>query len=190
MNKLKQLELKRIVREYSLVKTNDEYVSEIISVNTPDFLKQINDYMKDSNIVVDDSKNEPKNNEKKKDPIYNLAEFTESTKAKMKKIYRDIVKLTHPDKVSDERLNAVYIEAKDAYYHNDIMELFYICDSLKIEVEIEESDIVTFNRIVEEKKKRSKSMEQSYLWLWVIAPTEEEKLSIVELFVKKTYKQK
>lgn len=188
MEKIKKLEAKRILSEYSFVKTNDEYLSEIISVNTPDFLKQINDYMKASNIIVDNSKNESKKNVRKNDPIYNLSEFTESTKSKMKKIYRDIVKLTHPDKVLDENLNSVYIEAKNAYYHNDIMELFYICDSLKIEVDIEDSDIITFNRIIEDKKKRSKSMEQSYLWLWVAATTEEEKMGIVKQFVENNYK--
>ena len=49
MDKLKKLELKKIVKEYSLVKINDEYISEVITINTPDYLKQINDFMKESN---------------------------------------------------------------------------------------------------------------------------------------------
>jgi hypothetical protein len=187
MNKLKKLELKKIVKEYSLIKTNDEYVSEIITVNTPDFLKQINDFMKESNISSESTQGTPNESNKPKSKNYNLAEFTESTKLKMKKIYREIVKITHPDKVEDPELNLIYIEAKDAYYHNDIMELFYLCDNLKIDVEVDDSDIVTFNRIIEDKRKRSGQVEKSYLWLWSTSNSEEEKLEIVKLFVEKTY---
>jgi hypothetical protein len=187
MDKLKKLELKKIVKEYSLVKINDEYISEVITVNTPDFLKQINDFMKESNISSDPTQGTSNESNKKETKIYNLAEFTESTKIKMKKIYREIVKITHPDKVNDSRLNEIYIEAKNAYYHNDVMELFYICDTLDIEVEADSSDILTFNRIISDKKKRSESIENSYLWLWATAESNDEKLKIVKLFVEKTY---
>ena len=189
MEKIKKLEAKRILSEYSFVKTNEEYIEEIISLNTPKFLKEINDLMKELNIQnVQDPSNDLSQKSKKKDKIYNLLEFTESTKIKMKKIYREIVKITHPDKVDNHRLNEIYIEAKDAYYHNDVMELFYICDILGIEVEADSSDILTFNRIISDKKKRSKSIENSYLWLWATAESEEEKSKIVKLFVEKTYK--
>lgn len=185
MEKIKKLETKRIISEYSFVKTNDEYIKEIISINTPKFLKEINDLMEELNI----ENNQQDNNKKseKKDKIYNLSEFTESTKIKMKKIYREIVKITHPDKIDDVFLNLIYIESKEAYYHNDIMELFYICDNLGIGIEIDDSDILTFNRIIEDKKKKSKSVEQSYLWLWANSKSDEEKKEIVKLFVEKTY---
>ncbi len=54
-------------------------------------------------------------------------------------------------------------------------ELFYICDNLGIGIEIDDSDILTFNRIIEDKKKKSKSVEESYLWLWANSKSDEEK---------------
>ncbi len=93
MEKIKKLETKRILSEYSFVKTNDEYIEEIISINTPKFLKEINDLMEELNIP-----NNPLDNNKKsekKDKIYNLSEFTESTKIKMKKIFDIFINKKH-----------------------------------------------------------------------------------------------
>ncbi len=188
MEKIKKLEAKKIISEYSFVKTNEEYIEEVISENTQKFLKEINDLMKDLGISHN---NQNKTNTKNtnKQTIYDQKDFNVSTINKMKKIYREIVKITHPDKVTDTDLNSIYISAKEAYHNNDIMELFYICSNLKIEIEIDNYDIMTFNKIIEEKKKKSKSTEKSYLWLWVNSESDEERLDIVKIFINNNYNQ-
>lgn len=188
MEKIKKLEAKRILSEYSFVKTNEEYIEEIISLNTPKFLKEINDLMKDLGIS-NNQQNKNNTPNKNKQKIYDTKDFHISTINKMKKIYREIVKITHPDKVTDPDLNSVYISAKEAYRNNDVMELFYICNHLNIEVEIENYDILTFNKIIEEKKKKSKSTEKSYLWLWVNSESDEGRLDIVKMFINNNYNQ-
>jgi hypothetical protein len=189
MDKLKKLEVKRVLNEYSLTKINEEYMLELISANTQEFLKEISEALGEEPQKAPEEEPEEKPAPKKEE-IYNLDAFTESTKQKMKKIYREIVKLTHPDKIDSEKLNNLYIEAKTAYYHNDIMELFYIATSLDIDVEVENDDLETFKNIIEDKRKRAKLLESSFLWLWIQAVTPEMKKKIVNFFIEKNYKKK
>lgn len=190
MDKLKKLEVKRILNEYSLTKINEEYMLELISANTREFLKEINEALGNEAQKENSQEEQSENPAPKKEEIYNLDAFTESTKQKMKKIYREIVKLTHPDKVDSEKLNSLYIDAKTAYYHNDIMELFYIATSLDIDVDVEDDDLKTFNNIIEDKRKRAKLLESSFLWLWIQAVTPEMKRKVVNFFIEKNYKKK
>ena len=106
----------------------------------------------------------------------------------IKKIYREIVKLTHPDKTEKmnnrDELNDMYIKAKIAADEYDIYGLLVICDKLKIKwlIDISEKKILEDNLIA--KRKKLKSIESSYIWLWINAKTEEDKLKIVNLFIE------
>ena len=195
MDRLKQLEIKKILNEYSLIKVNEEYVKEMISENSLEFLKQINECI-DEETKAQNEASAPKEEGKeeapnpKKETIYNIDAFPDSTKSKMKKIYREIVKLTHPDKITSEKLNKLYIVAKEAYHCNDLMELFCISTELDIPIEIESEEIAIFNSIIDDKRKKSKALESSYVWLWIHADTEEKKKSVVDFFIERNYGKK
>jgi hypothetical protein len=72
--------------------------------------------------------------------------------------------------------------AADEY---NLMELFIICDQLSIDFEIDFEDKVTLIALIEMKKNELKSIEASFIWLYYMAKTEEEKNKLIELFVKK-----
>ena len=81
-------------------------INQKLSVIEPSKIKQVD--------------NQPQPDKHKLLPKVNSETLSHNEKVKLKKIYRDIVKLTHPDKVEDEELNETYITAKK---HN----MHYLC---------------------------------------------------------------
>ena len=67
----------------------------------------------------------------------------------------------------------------------DVYELLTICDRLDIEyrIDINQKDMLEVN--LDKKKSQLKSLEASFIWLWISAKTDVEKDSIVDLFVQK-----
>ena len=67
----------------------------------------------------------------------------------------------------------------------DVYELLTICDHLDIEyrIDINQKDILEEN--LDKKKSQLKSLESSFIWLWINAKTDADKESIVDLFVQK-----
>ncbi len=107
----------------------------------------------------------------------------------IKKLFREIVKLTHPDKTFNKKnrleLNDLYIKAKIASEESNIYDLLVICDKLSIKwsIDLYEKKILEDN--LEVKRNKIKSIESSYIWLWINAETIEEKYKIVNLFIEK-----
>jgi hypothetical protein len=134
--------------------------------------------------------NENKNEEpKKKDPKIKDEVLDDETKGKIKKIFRDIVKKSHPDKIgSDEHLE-IYISAKDAYEDNDLMELYRICGKLGISVDPEVEDMMLLEELIELKRQEIKNLESSFIWTWIKTETQEKKDGLVDQFIK-THHQK
>ena len=107
---------------------------------------------------------------------------------KVKKLYREIVKKTHPDKDKTEKYIDLYKEATSAYEKNDITSLIFICSKLDIEFDLEEDNIESITLAIKEKKKELQNLEMSYLWLWYNAKTQEQRDRVVELFISKNVK--
>ena len=116
-------------------------------------------------------------------------EKTSFIKEGMKTLYRQIVKLTHPDKTmhknNKKELNELYMRSKKAMDSLDVYELLTICDRLdiKYDIDINQKDILEEN--LEKKKSQLKSLEESFIWLWIKAQTDIEKDIIVDLFLQR-----
>jgi hypothetical protein len=78
----------------------------------------------------------------------------------------------------------MYIKSKIAVDEHDIYSLLVICDKLEIKwlIDISEKKILEDNLVI--KREKLKSMESSYIWKWINAETEEDKLKIVNLFIE------
>ena len=189
-DRLFELEIKKILQEYKLLLIDEEYKNEMISVSKGDFMKEINrkggfdpepEVPKEEAPVEDLDRVEedaPEDDEK-----------TSSIKEGMKTLYRQIVKLTHPDKTmhknNKKELNELYIRSKKAMDSLDVYELLTICDRLdiKYDIDINQKDILEEN--LEKKKSQLKSLEESFIWLWIKAQTDIEKDIIVDLFLQR-----
>ncbi len=183
-DRIKQLEIKRLVQEYNFLMVDDEYKNEIIEGNRMDFLQSIEDKKVELGIVNPEPEPSPEPEEKpaKEPKIKNVCEHT---KRKLKKVYRDIVKITHPDKSNSDEYLDTYIRAKEAYADNNLLELYMICMDLKIDVELDPEDVDNIMEVLTLKRAELSNLESSFLWLWVHARTQEAKDLIVLNFINK-----
>lgn len=185
--KIKQLEIKKLVQEYNFLLSEDEYRTEIIEENKPIFMEKVGEIKKKLDIkpnldkINEFAKNQEIENEENRLKSENVSE---STKNKIKKIYREIVKLTHPDKINSDNYLEVYHRATKYSNQFNILGLFQICVELNIPIELDMEDIDVLNFLIKQKKDDIKKIDSSFIWLWVSGINEEEKDKIVENFVK------
>jgi hypothetical protein len=208
--KVKKLELKKLIQEYNYLLTDETYKQEVIYETKSDFLKEVHNKRVDLGLIKDEPytpENDNNNNKKEEeskggegseaednkqnsnseDEITNDSNKKEKS-PKVKKIYREIVKKTHPDKDKTEKYIDLYKEATSAYEKNDIVALIFICSKLDIEIDLEEDDIGSITLAIKEKKKELQNIEMSYLWLWYNSKTQEQRDKVVELFISKNIK--
>lgn len=187
MERFRALEIKKIISEYSFLLDEEEWKNEIIDKNKIEFLNKINEK---KGKEEDKCQDEKKSDETNKNNALEKFEISENTKKKIRKIYYKIANITHPDKITDDHLNAIYQESTKFYDQNNILEIYRIANSLKIEFEIDEEEIKNFSEIIEYKRKKLKSIESSWLWVWINCKNDEEKEKIVELFLKEINENK
>ena len=169
--------------------SDEEYKKEIIEGNKQKFLQEINDRKKDLGIKnVQDLKEETelKLNNKKKDVKNNKNYLSKN----IKKLYREIVKETHPDKKKSKHSLETYLQAKESYENGNFIGLYLISVDLGLnfQLETEDDDLIKLN--IEDKKKYLSNIEQSYLWIWLNAKNESEKKDIINIFINNTSKNK
>ena len=190
-DKLNELHINKIIQEYSYLKSDEDFKKEVISSNQTEFLKIINQtlqtYPPEQLNKIDETAPPPVDPKKKG---IDIDEIPHNTKVKAKNVYRDIVKLTHPDKVDDKGLNDLYIEAKNAYEVYDIIELYFIAKNLNIRLKLTFDEMDTLNKLIEFKKQSIKNIESSYVWLWINGINDDEKNRIVNQFIEQHYLKK
>ena len=100
----------------------------------------------------------------------------------MRKLYRRITKITHPDKVESEFLTSYFKKASTAYSENDVGTLFTIAATLDLDVsDIDSEDIAQeLEDSITNKRMNTMMMKGSLAWMWAHAETEEEKEKVRE----------
>ena len=144
--RLLELEIKKIIQEYKLVLIDEEYKNEVINSNKEQFLREIAKRRppeEEEEEVVNDPKPTP--------DVDTNDEETSVISNGVKKLFREIAKLTHPDKTqkmnNKKELNELYVRAKTAVESCDVYEILLICDKLDIEYKIDviEKDMLELN---------------------------------------------
>lgn len=222
MNKLKSLEIKRLLKELDYIESDFEYRSEVISEADSEFIRSVTDFLEkhpelkeiyDRKITEkideaiknkledlddnkgDDSKgdgidNDEDNDESESNSIEDEKEEVEDVKTKsnispkLKKLYREIVKLTHPDLVKKKSLNDLYIEATFYYDNNDKIGIYKICTQLEIEYDIEDDDEQFIEIKINDLKKKIGFLESTFTWKWYKTVDEAEKNQILINYIK------
>ena len=219
MDKLKILEVKKLLKELDYVESDFEYRSEVISEADSKFIQSVNDFLSTHPELkeiydqkITDSINESikkrtyedtepqsedysspdgddvseliEDDESKEDEVEEIEENREIVSTKVKKLYREIVKLTHPDKVKKKRLNDIYIKATDFYNLNDKVGIYKICSELNIDYDIEEEDEEFISTKIDSLKKRIVFLESTFTWKWFRTKSEEERNQILLNYIK------
>lgn len=93
---------------------------------------------------------------------------------KLKSLYREVVKLTHPDKTDDSDMNELYLKVTKMYEQDDMFGMYRICNELGIPYDVESSESEGLVESISKLKSRIKFLENSYTYTW--ANTEDEKV--------------
>ena len=197
MNKLHQLEARKLLKELDYVKSDFEYKNEIVFEADSAFMESLNDFLeknitlkeifeKNTNHKIDDMIRErsSKNAIETSTESVEISIVDKAANENIRKIYRIVAKKTHPDKISDARLNDIYITAREMYESNDVMGIYSICDQLGIPYEMSIEDLATLKDRILMMKDRVVFMESTFSWKWHHSEDEGERSRIIFEYVK------
>lgn len=189
-DKLKQLEIKKLLSEYEYLIVDDEYKQQIISDYSSQFINEINEKTGQKEERKEEEEGEiPPPEEREIIKKINDEDLTDETKKRMKSMFREIMKKTHPDKVQSEELVDIYIKSKEAYETNDILGLCFYANKLNVIVELSDMEIEILKDMIKKKKEELETIEKSWLWLWYKAGTEQAKDNVVKLYYNNVLKK-
>ena len=183
-DKLKQLEIQKLLQEYNYLLLDDEYKQELIAEGKTPFLEHVHEFMATLNMSPPPPMPPVSGKEGKSKKRIDPNTVDEHVRVKVKKLYRDIVKLTHPDRAETDEHNDLYVDATIAMETYDLFELYNICVKLNIAHTIDAMDKPIIEMRVQAKKDELANIERSYVWLWYHAATDADKLLYVRNFVE------
>lgn len=191
MSKLKSLEFQRKLKELQFVESDYLFQSEILKQSESEFFNSVQSILDKNpdlkNIWEDKLSKERASNQ---DEIINLDLSTSNIKPviepEVKKIYRDIVKTTHPDRIKNSKLNELYLEATAAYEVNDIVNLFKVCSDLMIDVEWTDEILDKIEDRILTIRHQIHFLESTFTFKWLKSSDDSERSQIVLRFIENT----
>jgi hypothetical protein len=175
-----------------------EYRNEIISEADSDFITQVNNFLEE-HPQLKEIYDEKIDNHIQQSILRNTEEVIELFESeveeeiityedpklpKVKKLYREIVKLTHPDKVSIKSLNDLYLSATKYYDNNDKIGIYKVCTELEIDYDLDDDDNQIIESKIEDLKRRIQFLESTFTWQWINTNGEKEKTEMLLNFIK------
>ena len=191
MSRLKSLEFQRLIKELQFIESDYLYQSEIIRESNNVFLDSVETILdrypelrsiykdRSSNTLINSSKIEPNIDDIEFDVL-----IKPTIDSDVKKIYRKIVKSTHPDKIKNTKLNELYLEATSAYETNDLVTLYKVSSELMIEFEWSESILEQVKDKIINYKSQISFLESTYTFKWLKSSSEDDKLKIILSFIE------
>lgn len=184
---LDMLEFRRMFKELEFYESDYEYVNEVVNGADPEFLGSVNDCLEEypdlkdaysakmSSIVNAATASVPLVDEEEEED----ESSTPAPSPKLKKLYREIVKKTHPDKVKDEFLNDLYVSATLYYENRDLISIYSICGELRIAYELESSDLILIKDKIDNLRYKIGFIQSTYTWKWKSSDDDNTKKKIV-----------
>jgi hypothetical protein len=204
MSKLKQLEIKKLLKELDFIESDFTYKSEVIHEADSNFIKTVNNLLEEHPLLkeVFDKKINSKIDyifEKRDEEVKEKIESSNEEEIpieddfiivekfvdqKVKKLYREIAKLTHPDRIDNRKLNDLYLKATTCYDNNDRPGTYAICDELDIDYEPEDSDSQTISNKITDIKGKITFIESTMTWNWYHSDDEKAKEQMILRYIK------
>jgi len=206
MSRLKQLEIKKLMKELEFIESDFTYKSEIVHDADNNFIKSVNELLEKHPLLkeVFDKKINSKidnifqrRSEELNDRIESIKESNQEVSIeeeevivekvidkRVKKLYREIAKITHPDRIDNKKLNDLYIKATHFYDNNDIAGTYSICNELDIDYEPDESDNQLISNKINGLKNRISFIESTLTWVWYHSTDEKEKEQMLLRYIK------
>lgn len=198
MNRLQYLQTKKLFKELDYIESDFEYRNEIISEADSEFITQVNNFL-DNHPELKEIYDEKIDNHIQQSILRNTEEVIELFESeieeeiipyedpklpKVKKLYREIVKLTHPDKVDKKSLNDLYLSATKYYDNNDKIGIYKICTELDIDYDLDEDDNQIIESKIEDLKRRIQFLESTFTWQWINTNGDKEKTEMLINYIR------
>ena len=192
MDSLTRLHLLKLFKKYDYLTTELRLKSEISNISHSNFISNINKIIAKSEKLretyTEQIAIENKNIDSKVDGE-NRQDYDSDYKEDddLKRLYKKIVKLTHPDVVKNDYLNTLYIEATDALKSNDSMVIYKICVILDLEFSPPADIVDSIDKELVQIQKKINFIESSYHMRWHNSE-KEKKIEIVYDYLSKQLK--
>lgn len=185
MNNIQHLEIIKLINELKFVESDYLYKSEVIKKGDIVFLNEVNEIVENHSELKKILEKKDKNIDQTQTPELNINinSNIRSENIEIRKFYREIAKLTHPDIIKNLKLNELYIEATNAYTIEDVATIYKICVDLMIDFEWGEHEINIIKDKIDKYKSQINFLESTYTFLWVGAK-EEDKKSVILQYIK------
>jgi len=189
MNSIKYLEFQRLLRELQFVESDYLYQSEVLKLSDSEFLKNVD-------VILNQFPELKEIYNRRQDEIFksiitkpSIESFEETQKllpesTEVKKLYRDIVKTTHPDKIKNHKLNELYLEATQAYENNDLITLYKVCSELNIEFDLPDNYVDELGSKIQSLKRQISFLESTFTFKWIKSTTQDDKNRVVIEFIR------
>lgn len=189
-----KLEFNKLIKELDFIDSDLIYKSSLLKVADDSFIKDVNQVLdhhpKLRQILTEKQQERIKfidfiehpqpDTESPLDHEIEEEEWvTENKQPKLKSLYKEIAKSTHPDKNNQENLREVYLDAQKAYESNDLLQILSICDRLKINYDISNEEFELIKNEIDQKKQRIKFLESTYTWKWYHERSDIQKNQII-----------
>jgi hypothetical protein len=186
---MKELENVKLIRELNYLRSEYEYKLNFIQSYNIEFYNWIEKILILNNELKDlyDSK---KNIKLDKDPIISekLVEDEElpatEIDTKLKDFYRQIVKVTHPDKINSDTLHALYNEANLAFKEGNKLDILLLCDRLGLSYEVTDEEREMLKNEILDFKNKINYLESSYVYQWKLTDDENMKNKVALTYIK------
>lgn len=198
VEKLKFLEFDKLIKELDFIESEIKFKSELIRNIDSKFMESVTHFLDAHPHLKTVYDNQINFNLSKSEKIISKEEVIEEETSeeidltvdnqvpdtKMKKLYRQIVKLTHPDKNSSETLSYLYSEATDAYKSGKLFSIYKICSKLNLSIEFADEEVLEIKKEIKTGKDRLKFLETTYTYQWWSENLESSKEKIILSYIK------
>lgn len=188
-----KLEFNKLIKELDFIDSDLMYKSSLIKVADENFIRDVNKVLETfpqlKQLVDEKTKIRMEVLNQVPPPVethYNDSQVEDeeeiiydSKDPKLKTLYRQIARSTHPDVMGQENLKEVYLDAQKAYDSNNIIQILSICDRLKINYEITKQEFDLIKDEINHKRQRIQFLESTYTWKWYHVESIEEKSRII-----------
>jgi len=170
---IEELENIKLIRELNYLKSEFEYKTNLVQILNIDFLNSVEKILETNSElkkIYDEKKNsriEIANKPIEHSLVSNeeVIEYNDSD-PKIKNIYRQIVKMTHPDKTKDDGLSLIYNQANLALKEGKNVEMILLCDRLNIPFEISYTEKQDLKKEITSLRNQIFLLESSYSYQW------------------------
>jgi len=195
MNRIKYLQTKKLLKELEWVESDYEWRNEIVCEADSEFINKINSLLdefpelksiyKQEEIKNIESPNDIKIEEEKEEEEKEKEEIDKEIKL----LYRDIAKISHPDKTKTYLYNDAFIKATNYYNLGDKIGIYKIALSMDIDIDLNNEKIILIEKRIEELKNKIFFIENKISYKWYISKDDEKNKILLQFLKDKVLKK-